>query len=216
MQHALKVKRLLINPWLMVSIAILMTVCYHWIDLPVAQFFHQHQDSIIRQVAGMITDLGKGIYVISFLLIMSLLCRISQKTSHYSKLFFYLLLAVVCAGLLCNGLKIIFSRARPVEFFNHAIYGFQFFKTKASFWSFPSGHTTVIAAFCVGLSLLIPRVTVLALLFAVTIAITRLIVTAHYVSDVIAGFYLGSLLAATVLVFISQRCGMSKPRLGDQ
>lgn len=106
---------------------------------------------------------------------------------------FYLLIAVIISGLTCDVLKIICGRARPQLFFSNQQYGFYFWQFHSRFHSFPSGHSTTIAALGTACSLMWPRTRWFFLLIITVVAISRVIVGAHYLSDVMIGVYLGFL-----------------------
>ncbi len=105
----------------------------------------------------------------------------------------FLFVAVAASGLLVDTLKVIFSRYRPVMFYKKGIYGFALFKFAHSRWSlsFPSGHADTIFALMTALFLLTRRYRLFFFSFAVLVAISRVLVGAHFPSDILAGSYLG-------------------------
>ena len=67
-------------------------------------------------------------------------------------------------------------------------------------YSFPSGHTMHATAFIVQLSTYYPDVMWLMLPFAVSVALSRVVLGLHYPSDVLAGVLIGWALARTSLL----------------
>jgi membrane-associated phospholipid phosphatase len=63
---------------------------------------------------------------------------------------------------------------------------------QASFASFPSGHATMVAAACTLIAMRWPRLRMAALMLALWLAFTRVVVGMHYPSDIMAGLLLGS------------------------
>ncbi len=77
------------------------------------------------------------------------------------------------------------------HFDDYGIFSFSPFSGHSSFESFPSGHATTIGAFFAAFSLLFPRYRIVFLACALWLGMTRVMVGAHYPSDVIAGLALG-------------------------
>jgi undecaprenyl-diphosphatase len=107
----------------------------------------------------------------------------------------YVFAAVAISGIIANLSKNIIGRARPEHFDETGSLSFDFFAGDSSWASFPSGHATTAMALGVALALLFPRLRWIFLCLGFWIAISRLIVGAHYPSDVIAGGVLGGVTA---------------------
>jgi membrane-associated phospholipid phosphatase len=113
------------------------------------------------------------------------------------------------AGLAANGLKLLLARTRPNEF--HFLgdvwtsFGAWLPGTSAGSMgqSFPSAHTATAVGFAAGLVWLYPRGRWLFPLFAVLTGCQRIQTGAHFLSDVLAGAALGSLVALAFL-----KCGL--------
>jgi membrane-associated phospholipid phosphatase len=112
---------------------------------------------------------------------------------------FFLFSTIALSGIIADIIKPVVARARPILLLHHNDYGFAFFKTQAAWNSMPSGHTTTVFALACCLSELYPRGRILWFAYALTIAFSRIIVDAHYLSDVVAGAFLGWL---TVRLFV--------------
>lgn len=103
--------------------------------------------------------------------------------------------AVVTAFIVLAILKVTLGRYRPIALLTDNLYGFHFFSFKHDGESTPSGHATMSFAALFGLSRLWKKgwITGLLLLPAILIALSRLVIADHYVSDVFFGAYLGVL-----------------------
>jgi len=112
----------------------------------------------------------------------------------------FFLVAVGGIGACSSLLKYLIGRARPVHFHELGLLYLDplpfksetGFSLNASFASFPSGHATTIAAACTMIAMRWPRLGPAALVLALWLAATRVIVGAHYPSDILAGLLLGS------------------------
>jgi lipid A 4'-phosphatase len=119
----------------------------------------------------------------------------------------FLFLGVALSGIAVDLLKLVFGRARPKLLFRDGEYGFTWHGSGADLWSFPSGHAATAAALAMALSLIWPRYWLTYWLAATLIFASRIIIDAHYLSDIIAGTYLA---AAIVLAL---HAGFARLRL---
>jgi membrane-associated phospholipid phosphatase len=103
----------------------------------------------------------------------------------------YIFIAIAASGLAANLIKRIIGRARPSLYEDWTSHGFHPF-SGARFESFPSGHATTVGALLMALALLAPRFRLMFLVMALWIGFSRVIVAAHYPSDVIAGLTFGA------------------------
>ncbi len=115
--------------------------------------------------------------------------------------FFYLLLV----GCVTQILKHVIGRPRP----NHTNFEesvvFNFFSTDSSFHSFPSGHSSTIVSVAIILGLLIPNLRKFFIIFSIIVAISRVVVGAHYLTDIIAGGLVAIILYKILKAFIKKR-----------
>lgn len=171
-----------------------------------------HRDALsdgwLRAAAKALTQLGAPVLVeaVAAVLVVILVVRRRKRTG------LYLASCVAGAYLLSTTGKLLVDRARPV--FPDAI-------AHARGASFPSGHATGSAAFylalaVVGLSVL-PRARRGLLLggavvIPVVVAMTRVVLGVHYVSDVTAGLLIGwGWTAACTALFTAWRAEEGRP-----
>jgi undecaprenyl-diphosphatase len=115
----------------------------------------------------------------------------------------YLFWSVAGAGILTNILKQVIGRMRPLYVDAEDWLAFDPFGFSAANASFPSGHATTAGAVLVVASLVLPRWRWLFLLAAVAMAASRIVVGAHFPSDVIAGLAVGAAFAWASALFLA-------------
>lgn len=125
-----------------------------------------------------------------------------------------LFIAVGATGLAADLVKILVGRARPKHLFGDGLMALSPGSLSASWWSFPSGHATTIGAVAVTLVLLLPRFAWLWIALALVVAVGRIGATAHFVSDTIAGLWLGAIGATLVSWALARRAEAIQRRWG--
>jgi undecaprenyl-diphosphatase len=98
--------------------------------------------------------------------------------------------AVTCGIVLFHKVKRVFCRTRPRDIEPHC---WAHIVTRDKF-SFPSGHSTTAFAVAVSLGCFYPEVLPALLVLAANVAISRVVVGMHFLSDVLAGSGMGALL----------------------
>ncbi|MGO4437249.1 lipid A 1-phosphatase LpxE [Rhizobium sp. RAF56] len=171
-------------------------------------------DPSIHFFGRMLTDVGQSgwlIAVSAFLLFegwararLTQPARCRCRAVQISRIGGYLLLTIALSGIAANLLKRAIGRARPEHFDDLGSFAFSPFSGHASFASFPSGHATTIGAFFAALAFLFPRHRFVFAASALWLGATRVMVGAHYPSDVVAGLALGSWFSFMVALVYSR------------
>ncbi len=183
----------------------LAALSYFFWDQPIAWFMEAHVHSLMAHTAEVVTQLGSGkLYLVAFVLLF-LLNHFIYKHKKEAQHWLYLAIVVISSGIVCDALKFILGRARPINLFDNLQYGFYFFKMNYGMVSFPSGHATTAAAVALACSVLWPRYWKLFVVAAVLVGLSRLVLNVHYLSDVIVGWYVGALVAIYVSRFFKKR-----------
>ena len=116
----------------------------------------------------------------------------------------FLFLAIAVPSLVVTIVKRIVGRARPVIAGEDAFL-YKFFLWRVEYASFPSGHATTAFAAAIAFGVLWPRLRPLLWTYAIVIALSRVIVTAHHPSDVVAGAIAGAVGALLVRDYMAAR-----------
>jgi membrane-associated phospholipid phosphatase len=192
------------------------------VDQPIARAMAGMDPAVLR-VARFVTWFGQGgvtLYPTGILVLLGLAAcylapgfaeRLAGPIRRVAAIF----ITVAAAGLADDALKIIFGRARPYVWLAGDDSGFGFFRYGAKFASFPSGHTTTSVAAALALSAVFPRWRPAFLLAALLIALSRIILDVHYLSDVIAGALLGAAVAFPTLTALRKR-GWLPPHMSQE
>jgi undecaprenyl-diphosphatase len=117
----------------------------------------------------------------------------------------FVFLAVGVPALFTTVVKGFIGRGRPYVGDITNPFAYDPFIWKASYASFPSGHTTNAFAAAIAIGALWPKARLPLWIYAVLIAISRAIVNAHYPSDIIAGAFVGTVGALLVRNWFAAR-----------
>jgi membrane-associated phospholipid phosphatase len=157
------------------------------LDASVAQWGDDHVGPASERLLTLITQLGSTPVVVALAFVVAVVGYLRQPNRWIPV---FLLVVLVGQLLLSNGLKDLLDRVRPTL---NPI-------TETLGPSFPSGHSTAAAAFYAAAALVLGRgvgkhgralLAGAAVGIAVAVACTRVLLDVHWLSDVIAGLFLG-------------------------
>lgn len=115
----------------------------------------------------------------------------------------FLFAAIALPGIFTNIVKRLFGRGRPFVGGDADIYSP--INWQAAYQSLPSGHATAAFSVLVAFGVMFPKWRPYLWAYAIFIAISRVVVTAHHPTDVLAGALVGGLGAFLVLSFFAMR-----------
>lgn len=185
------------------------------LDIPLARAAHEAPRQLVR-LFDMITKIGVASPWFALCGAGLLVCALPRLIRHWSihrwnevdllarallrpwrwhglsRIFGYFFISLSVAGAINTLAKMSLGRARPGLLFSDDISGFYLFQKTASYLSFPSGHTQVIFTVATALALVWPRGCVVYYTVAGLVALSRIMVGAHYPSDVVAGAFVGA------------------------
>lgn len=113
--------------------------------------------------------------------------------------------AIAASGLLAQAIKHLVGRSRPKLLAQFGVFHFDPLSLQNVQASFPSGHTTSVFAAAVALSFIFPGARVVWFALACAIGASRIVVGAHYPSDVVGGAALGAGAAYLTALVFAQR-----------
>ena len=195
-------------------VALAVWIAGHWFDERLIRWARTAPPALVR-FSAIITDIGTSgwMWIVGLPLAgFAMLARgqgrgpridagllvIAQRT-------LFLLAAIGVSGLAAQIVKQIVGRGRPKLLDELGPFHFDAFSLRSTYASFPSGHSTTAFAAAVALAYFLPRWRIPLLILAAAIAVSRVMVGAHYPSDVIAGAFLGTLSAMFVARAFARR-----------
>ena len=160
-------------------------------DRIISQYFSSHNNRWLRGAFRALTYLGTGaVWIILYALFLVFL------QDHFTQLLLTLILAEMIGLFTIIMLRYMTKRKRPMIHYKY------YFLTPWNRYSFPSHHTlrAFIIAVIVGMDY--PEVFPLLLIMAATVSFSRIYLSKHYLSDVLAGAFLGIILAMASRSFV--------------
>jgi membrane-associated phospholipid phosphatase len=179
--------------------AVLVVICYLWIDRPVALLAHDvHRIDLLVPTLRGIPVLAAPVAALA-LLVLSVRALLNRPlTPPYIVILLCTVSFFVTEGLKTY-LKVAFGRPWPeswmgphISFIRDGAYGFQPFHGGPAYTAFPSGHIAAVSAVLSVLWVWYPKFRPLYVLGIVATAIILVGINFHFVSDVIAGIFLGT------------------------
>lgn len=200
------------------SVLAVFLICMVFIDGPVARAVTRAPHWAIWPF-DQITDFGLsgwflwplGILFLALAALPPTLTRLSQAVlAAVMVRVGFLFLAIGVPGLFVTTVKRMIGRARPLATGQIDPFAFAPFIWRADYASLPSGHATTAFSVLVAFGTLWPRGRTVLLLYALLISMSRVMVMAHYPSDVLAGAVVGTVGALMVRrYFALRRLGFS-------
>lgn len=166
-----------------------------WLDQPLAQWIESTQTDFSRMLGHWLEEAGKAHWILGYCVVITAIAWRSRRDEAYNHL--RLFGAVAASGIIANIIKVIACRPRPPLFIEHSITAWKVLGFQVDYmWnSFPSGHATTGLAIAVAGSATYPRLRYAFWIVGLGIALGRIMLNVHYLSDVLAGSLLGVLAA---------------------
>lgn len=178
-----------------------------------------------------LTDFGKSAYVLwslaAILFAIALLFPPARGTARsvligFGTRILFIFFSVLLPVLTGEIIKDIVGRGRPFVGGQANAFNFAHFAGTEAYASFPSGHSITAFALAFAVSAVWPQLRMIMFIYAVVIAVSRLVLLAHHPSDVVAGALIGVIgamfvrywFAARHLAFTIRRDGGIEPLAG--
>ena len=181
------------NFFFLIFISVLIVFCVIFIDREVLFYMNgiKQKNTLFYRFFRNITDFGVATWYyiggMAFYLFFIMIKNILWKNRCL-----FLLISFVSTGIVVIVLKNFFGRYRPSLLFKKGLYSFTFwgYGDIYSLLSFPSGHATTSFTLAMVFSILFPKNRILFFLFFSFVAVSRVVICAHYVSDIISAAYM--------------------------
>jgi len=127
-------------------------------------------------------------------------------------LFLYTIICLLITGIITQAIKHVIGRARPNYTHLDGSSAFDFFTINSNFHSFPSGHSSTIFILALIFSSILPRLKYCFLGFAFLVALSRIVVGAHFLSDIIGGMFVALISFKFLNLFLEYNFIHLKPK----
>jgi undecaprenyl-diphosphatase len=175
----------------LIVMAVIALVAAFFLDQATAIWINAHSSPELKRVMRMVSRVGDWqAHMIAGAIGLAIALAVGSKA--WMRIFLAMLLALALAGLTTRAMKIATGRARPSVKTEARWNGPQL---SSKYHAFPSGHTASSTAFFVALFFARKKIGGPLLLIPILIALSRMILGAHYLSDVTVAAVVGVICA---------------------
>ncbi|WP_208948509.1 phosphatase PAP2 family protein [Segnochrobactrum spirostomi] len=193
--------------------AVLVIIAFLFLDRPISSFVHAHIGRphpilfAMQSVPEWLVPIATALLVV-----LGLKALLHPPLARIERALLATALSLATAQFIGNELKILFGRTWPEtfvannpSFIDNGVYGFFWLHGGAGWASFPSGHTTAISSVAAALAFAFPWLRIPCALAVLIVVIGLIGLDFHFLSDIIAGGFLGTAVAATVTGLMGAR-----------
>lgn len=188
-------------------ILILLGLAALLIDRQAAHFIYDHVNARTHKFLDSITHYAKAGHWLAAAILALILTALARHFGargadlelviNYSVAF---IASLTIGSAVLHAIKLVLGRRRPRDDMEMGLYGFVPFAFNLDYNSFPSGHALTICCVAVIFTCVWPSLWPLWFAIAAILAITRALLTAHFLSDVLIGAGIGLIAAREVLM----------------
>ena len=186
---------------------IALGLCALAIDRPLAHFIYDHVSARVHKALDRVTHYAKAGHWLAAAIIALTTAAIARHFGargrdlplliNYSLAFIAML---TLGSAVLHVIKLVLGRRRPRDDMEMGLYGFKPLAFNLEYNSFPSGHALTICCVAVIFTCVWPFWWPLWFAIAALLAVTRALLTAHFLSDVLIGAGIGLLAGREVLL----------------
>tara|TARA_Y100000590_G_scaffold469441_1_gene657018 strand:- start:2288 stop:3619 length:1332 start_codon:yes stop_codon:yes gene_type:complete len=186
---------------LIIAVLFLNVFVSYNLDLGFYNYFSYFKDSLqkiyLKKFFEDITILGDSLWYFLISIFLIVLCYFLPKKVSLKKynnflnkinnFGLFLFFAVLLSGILTQIIKHVLGRPRPNSTNFDGSFGLNFFTFDSNLHSFPSGHTATIFSAALVFAFFVPKLKLVFYFLALIISFSRVVVGAHFITDVVAG-----------------------------
>ncbi len=186
---------------------IALGLCALAIDRALAHFIYDHVNARAHKFLDSITHYAKAGHWLAAAIIALIAAAVLQRFQmrpresammiNYSLAF---IAALTLGSAILHVIKLVLGRRRPRDDMEMGLYGFVPFAFNLEYNSFPSGHSLTIVCVATIFTCVWPMLWPVWFAIAAILAVTRALLTAHFLSDVLIGAGIGLIAAREVLL----------------
>jgi membrane-associated phospholipid phosphatase len=180
--------------------ALLVTLCYFFVDRPVAFFVHDHNYNHIEVLKWLTHIVDVLEWLAALVLVLGVVRLAWGPMTRVERVLFAAAISLAVSVIVKESLKVVFGRYWPETWVNNNpslirddAYGFHPFELGSAYDSFPSGHTTRTFAVMAVIWIAYPRWRWLSVLVCGAVVIGLVGMDYHFVGDVVGGAFAGSI-----------------------
>jgi membrane-associated phospholipid phosphatase len=181
-----------------VIMTVVVALSYEWLDRPIAVYVHAEFHGV--KALPWLTRVPEGLAILTLaiFIVMGWRVALGRHLSRAESVFLVCGVSLVVAIAIKDQLKFAFGRTWPETWINNNlslirnnVYGFNPFHGGVGYSSFPSGHTTATCAVMSVLWICYPKFRAIYVLLIAAVGIGLIGADYHFLSDVVAGGFLG-------------------------
>lgn len=194
--------------WGLLGTTLATAGAYLWLDRPIAltaHTYHAYQNHFAKltYIPEPLAAAGATIFVA-----VGLWALAGRRLSFWGTTALLCSMSVLLTEIIKSELKYVFGRTWPETFVQNnpsfirdGVFGFNFFHGGPGYASFPSGHTAAVCALVSVLWIMVPKGRPLYALAVLAVVVGLLGADYHFLSDIIAGGFVGTTVGWMTVTF---------------